>query len=206
MSIIGILSSNLFSAVRGSEYAKRSKHSVQVPADQDGISAIGAGLAVRQSDAGAIRFRYLVAKSSGRRSKAAPPRLTPATTATVPWRRLSLNWGRTCNREICKAAQQDYTNLQQDVQQSARDSRSEGITAITIITRRARSPSSSSSQQTNPIAQAFGTLAQDLQAGNLSGAQSAFATLQNDLQQIGGFLRRDRAAPPARLCRRVPAA
>jgi hypothetical protein len=27
-----------------------------------------------------------------------------------------------------------------------------------------------------------------LQAGNLSGAQSAFAALQNDLQQIGGFL------------------
>jgi len=36
--------------------------------------------------------------------------------------------------------------------------------------------------------QAFSTLAQDLQAGNLSGAQSAFATLQNDLQQIGGFV------------------
>jgi hypothetical protein len=38
------------------------------------------------------------------------------------------------------------------------------------------------------VNQAFSTLGQDLQAGNLSGAQSAFATLQNDLQQIGGFL------------------
>ena len=44
-----------------------------------------------------------------------------------------------------------------------------------------------SAQQNNPIAQAFNTLARDLQAGNLSGAQLAFATLQNDLQQVGGF-------------------
>jgi Tfp pilus assembly protein PilW len=29
--------------------------------------------------------------------------------------------------------------------------------------------------------------AQALQSGNLSGAQSAFATLQRDLEQIGGF-------------------
>jgi len=50
------------------------------------------------------------------------------------------------------------------------------------------SSQSSSSQQSNPIVQAFSTLAQDLQAGNLSGAQSAFSALQNDLQQIGGFL------------------
>jgi len=48
--------------------------------------------------------------------------------------------------------------------------------------------SSASSSSNNSINQAFATLGQDLQAGNLSGAQTAFATLQNDLQQIGGFL------------------
>jgi len=48
--------------------------------------------------------------------------------------------------------------------------------------------SSSSSQQASPIAQAFSQLAQDLQGGNLQGAQRDFATLRNDLQQIGGFV------------------
>ena len=37
------------------------------------------------------------------------------------------------------------------------------------------------------IGSEFQQLGQDLQAGNLSGAQSAFAALASDLQQIGGF-------------------
>jgi len=82
-----------------------------------------------------------------------------------------------------QGAQQDLTNLQQDLQliSSQQVGRHHHHHAES-------SPSSSSPQQANPIAQAFNTLAQDLQAGNLSGAQSAFAILQNDLQQIGGFL------------------
>jgi hypothetical protein len=40
-------------------------------------------------------------------------------------------------------------------------------------------------QESNPLAQAFNTLAQALQSGNLSTAQTAFATLQQDLQQSG---------------------
>jgi hypothetical protein len=85
------------------------------------------------------------------------------------------------------AAQQDYTTLQHDLQQRSSQQvgghhhhhhHSEG----------SQSSSSSSSQPANPIAQALSTLAQDLQAGNLSAAQSALSTLTNDLQQIGGFL------------------
>ena len=84
-----------------------------------------------------------------------------------------------------QAAQRDYTTLQQDAQQAAQVGGHHGHHHHHAES----SPSSSStSQQNNPIAQAFGALAQDLQAGNLSGAQSAFATLQNDLQQIGGFV------------------
>jgi outer membrane protein assembly factor BamD (BamD/ComL family) len=82
-----------------------------------------------------------------------------------------------------QAAQKDFTNLQQDLQQDS----SPQIEGHHHRYQHAES-SQVSSQQGNPIAQAFRTLAQDLQAGNLSGAQSAFATLQNDLQQIGGSL------------------
>lgn len=84
-----------------------------------------------------------------------------------------------------QGAQQDYANLQQDLQQIT----SQPTGGHHHRFHAEESPSASSvSRQTNPIAQAFGTLAQDLQAGNLSAAQSAFATIQNDLQQIGGFL------------------
>jgi outer membrane protein assembly factor BamD (BamD/ComL family) len=88
-----------------------------------------------------------------------------------------------------QGAQQDYTNLQQAAQQN-------GAQQVGGHHRghhhhgggfQSASSASSGSAQSNPIAQAFSTLSQDLQAGNLSGAQSAFATLQNDLQQIGGF-------------------
>jgi len=82
-----------------------------------------------------------------------------------------------------QAAQKDYTTVQQDTQQQ-----NSGL----VHGHRGHhhdqpqgSQSSSSSQQSNPIAQAFGTLAADLQGGNLSGAQSAYTTLASELQQIG---------------------
>jgi hypothetical protein len=52
-----------------------------------------------------------------------------------------------------------------------------------------QSTASAASQQTNPVATAFGALSQALQSGNLSAAQTAFATLQQDLtQQFAGDL------------------
>jgi hypothetical protein len=90
------------------------------------------------------------------------------------------------------AAQQDFTTLQQDIQQSTDQAGGYGHHH-----RRAESSQSSSSQQSNPIAQEFSLLAQSPQAGNLQGAQQAFSTLQNDLQQIGGFASRsNNGAPP----------
>ena len=91
-----------------------------------------------------------------------------------------------------QAAQQDYANLEQDVQQAGQVNASQQVGGHHHghhhhnggATQAALSPSSSRQSSVN---QAFSTLAQDLQAGNLSGAQSAFAILQNDLQQIGGF-------------------
>jgi len=85
-----------------------------------------------------------------------------------------------------QGAQQDFTKLQQDLSQSS-SQQVEGHHGHHHHHAES-SQSSSSSSQNNPIVQAFSALAQDLQAGNLSGAQSAFSALQNDLQQIGGFL------------------
>jgi len=91
-----------------------------------------------------------------------------------------------------QAAQRDYANLQQDVQQAGQLNASQQAAGHHHHHHHGRGgtqpTSSASSSQQNSVNQAFSTLGQDLQAGNLSGAQSAFATLQNDLQQIGGFL------------------
>jgi hypothetical protein len=85
-----------------------------------------------------------------------------------------------------EGAKQDFKNLQLDLQQNSNQQvgghHDHSHPAVSFQS------FSSSSQQSNSIVKAFSTLAQDLQAGNLSGAQSAFSALQNDLQQIGGFL------------------
>lgn len=83
-----------------------------------------------------------------------------------------------------QGAQSDYATVQQDAQQGAAQAHGHHHHHH----RAEDSDESGSNSQQNSINQAFSQLAQSLQAGNLSGAQSAFATLQNDLQQIGGFL------------------
>ena len=78
------------------------------------------------------------------------------------------------------AAQQDYATVQEDVQQAVGQTHGHhhhhhggggGQQA-------------SQAQQSNPIAQAFSSLSQALQSGNLSAAQQAYSTLQQD---FGGF-------------------
>ena len=79
-----------------------------------------------------------------------------------------------------QAAQQDFTIIQQDASQNAAQASGHHHHHVES------SSNSSSSQQSTSLAQDFSQLANSLQSGNLSAAQSAFATLQNDIQQIGG--------------------
>jgi len=84
-------------------------------------------------------------------------------------------------------AQTAFTTLQGDIQQQqgsgqVRHHHHHGGNS-------SQSTASAASQQTDPVATAFGALSQALQSGNLSGAQTAFATLQQDLtQQFAGDL------------------
>ncbi len=72
------------------------------------------------------------------------------------------------------AAQQDFATIQQDAQQAS---------GQTHHHHRHHHAASSGQQGGNPISQALGALGQALQSGNLSSAQQAYATLQQDLQQ-----------------------
>ena len=183
MSIIGILSSNLFSA--GAAQNTQSTQSntpvfqqIKTEFQQLGQDLQSGNLTAAQSD-----FTTLSQNLSGASQSSA----TTASSATgnTPLAQAFAQLGQDLQSGNLQGAQQDFTNVQQDVQQISSQQVGGHHSHHHHHT---ESSQSSSSQQTNPIAQAFSTLAQDLQAGNLSGAQSAFSTLQNDLQQIGGFL------------------
>ncbi len=73
------------------------------------------------------------------------------------------------------AAQQDFATIQQDVQQTSGQTQTHHHGH--------HHAASSAQQDSNPILQAFATLGQALQSGNLPSAQQAYATLQQDLQQ-----------------------
>jgi phenylalanyl-tRNA synthetase alpha subunit len=77
------------------------------------------------------------------------------------------------------AAQKDFTTIQQDVQESGQIQHHHHHRAGDT-----QDSSSASGTQGNPIAQALQTLGQALQSGSLSSAQQAYATLQQDLQQL----------------------
>jgi Skp family chaperone for outer membrane proteins len=72
------------------------------------------------------------------------------------------------------AAQQDYATLQQDIQQ-------QGTGQIHPHHHHGHG----ADQQDNQVSQALNALSTALQSGNLAGAQSAFATLTQTLQQLG---------------------
>jgi soluble cytochrome b562 len=77
-------------------------------------------------------------------------------------------------------AQNSFSTLLQDLQQSAQvhhhhhhhHGGAQGV-------------NSASAQTTDPITQAFDALRNALQSGDLNGAQQAYSTLQQDLQQFG---------------------
>jgi len=89
------------------------------------------------------------------------------------------------------AAQSDFTTLQQDLQQQIGGQggpiRGHGHHHRHHAGNSQDFSSATQLSQNNSITREFSLLAQSLQGGNLQGAQNAFATLQNDLQQIGGF-------------------
>jgi hypothetical protein len=197
MSIVGILSGNLFSA--GAAQNTQSSQGAQTPKfeqikeqfQQLGQDLQSGNLTQSQSDYATLSKDFSGASQTS--ATAAPTTASTITAATSTAGNSSLaqqfaQLGQDLQSGNLQAARQDYTNLQQTAQQNG----SQQVGGHHHHGHRhhgggTESASFSSSQQFNPIAQAFSTLSQDLQAGNLSGAQSAFATMLNDLQQIGGF-------------------
>jgi outer membrane protein assembly factor BamD (BamD/ComL family) len=211
MSIVGILASNFYSAngtqdntdAAQSTQSNQSKpQQIKAEFQQLGQDLQSGNLAQAQTDYATLSQNFPGASQSTAAAAAAAAAATtgaattPAATATGATTSASsaaqafAQLGQDLQAGNLQAAQQDFTNLQQGLQQNASQQvggqhhhhhHAESSQASTTTT------SGSSTPQTNPINVTFGTLGQDLQAGNLAGAQAAFATLQSDLQQIGGF-------------------
>jgi outer membrane protein assembly factor BamD (BamD/ComL family) len=180
MSLIGILSSNLFSAgasqntqnTQSSQNAASTFQQVKTEFQQLGQALQSGNLAQAQQDYTTLSQNLPGANQA----------------STNPVLQAFAQLGQDLQSGNLQAAQQDYTTVQQDAQQNATQVQGHHGHHHRHAESSQSSSSSSSSQQSNPVVQAFSALAQDLQAGNLSGAQSAFSALQTDLQQIGGFL------------------
>lgn len=189
MSIIGILSSNLFSTgaaqnSHGSQNTPSTFQQIKAEFQQLGQDLQSGNVAAAQSDFTTLSKNlstiFQAPSATATTATGAYPGASPLATAFA-------QLGQDLQSGNLQAAQQDYATVQQDAQQLSAGQQVAGHHGHHNHHTES-SESSSSSQQTNPINQALSTLAQDLQAGNLSGAQSAFSALQNDLQQIGGFL------------------
>jgi outer membrane protein assembly factor BamD (BamD/ComL family) len=176
MSITGILS-NL------SSFASQTAQSPQQKARQQfaqlGQDLQSGNLAAAQSDLATLQAN----RPQGG--------LTPSTTAqsgtsTAPG-------GSTISQDFAQlsadlqsgnlsAAQTDYTGLQQAFQTQATQAQTQ--TGGHPHHHHGGGGGDSSSSSSNPISQLFTELGQALQAGNLSSAQQAYSTLQQDFQQF----------------------
>ena len=210
MSIVGILASNFFSARASHHSADAAQTGQNNPSkfqqirtefQQLGQDLQSGNLTQAQSDYATLSQNFPGGTPGGVAAPAAASTATaaeaatsasPSATGNNPVAQAFTQLGQDLKSGNLQAAQQDYANLQQNVQQAGQLNASQQVGVHHHRhhhhdgggTQAASSPPSS---QQSSVNQAFSTLAQDLQAGNFSGAQSAFATLQNDLQQIGGF-------------------
>ena len=196
MSVIGILSSNLFSGATngftGAQNAARRFGRIREEFQQLGQDLQSGNVAQAQADYARLSSEFpgvnpAGTTTTGTGTAATAGASTGAGATTIAQQFTQL--GQDLQSGNLQAAQQDYTNLQQAVQRTGTQQPEGHHRAHHHEHGDWQSASSTSafSQQASSIVRAFSTLAQDLQAGNLSGAQSAFATLQSDLQQIGGF-------------------
>jgi hypothetical protein len=201
MSIIGILSSNLFSAgaaqnTQSSQNNPSVFQQIKTEFQQLGRDLQSGNLTAAQSD-----FTTLSQNLSGAsQSSAASANFATGNNAIA---KALAQLGQDLQSGNLQGAQQDFTNLQQDVQQ---------ISSQQVGGHHAHhhhhteSSQSASSQQTNPIAQAFSTLAQDLQAEIFREPNLLFRRYKTIFSKSAVSSRRDRTGPPARQCRRLQAA
>jgi outer membrane protein assembly factor BamD (BamD/ComL family) len=177
MSIVGILASNLFAA-GAAHFSGKAQNSGSDPSQFQQIKTEFQQLG-QDLQAGNL--------TQARQDYTALSQNLPSSSqsSTSPELQAFKQLGTELQAGNLQAAQKDFTTVQQDVQQIASQVHGHHHHHHHAV---GSQDADSGSAKSTAVSQAFGTLGRDLQAGNLAGAQAAFAALQNDLQQIGGFL------------------
>jgi outer membrane protein assembly factor BamD (BamD/ComL family) len=160
MSVSGI-SSNLFGFSNPTVQSKAEQ--IQQEFQQLGEDLQSGNLSAAQSDY--TTLEQLVPQSS----------TTTSTQNSNPLAQAFTQLGQDLQSGNLSAAQQDYANIQQDIQNQA--SQLEGHSHH-------HHHGGGDSEQSS-ISQLFEQLGQDLQSGNLSGAQQSYNTLTQDLEGLG---------------------
>jgi hypothetical protein len=167
--------------MRASQRVGGYKFTIEIQPVSAGVSATGQGFAVRKSGPGTERSRELehnspflrvgtASSTNGALGASVGASSNPITQAFNQLER-DLKAGNTA------AAQQDFSTIQQDLQNGQGQTQTQG-------TGHHHHHAFSSQSSTSPLAQIFSQLGQALQNGNLSSAQQAYSTLQQDFQQF----------------------
>ncbi len=179
MSITSVASSTLLTQIYATQSTQNNQspfQQIQTDFQQLGQDLQAGNLTGAQQDFATLQQALPSGQSQSQQNTASP--ITQAFTALSQ----ALQSGN------LQDAQTAFTTLQGDIQQQ------QGSGQVRHHHHHgggnnSQSTASAASQQTNAVATAFGALSQALQSGNLSGAQTAFATLQQDLtQQFAGDL------------------
>jgi outer membrane protein assembly factor BamD (BamD/ComL family) len=183
MSVTGI-SSSILSTLSGLQNQQSPIQQIKSEFQQLGQDLQSGNLNQAQSDFTTLtqNLSAIVQGGTNAATAATTTPANPTAATTSPILQAFNQLGQDLQSGNLQAAQQDFTNIQQDAQQAA--AQAGGHHHHHFVD---NSQNSSSSQQSNPIDQAFSQLAQSLQSGNLQGAQQSYSALQSDLQQIGGF-------------------
>jgi len=169
MSIVGIASSSIFQLL-SSQSAKSPFQKFKQEFQQLGQDLQSGNLSQAQADFASLQ------PGSGQSATTSSTQTSASPIATA-FQQLSQD----LQSGNLSAAQKDYSTIQQDFQQQA----ASGASGHHHHHHHAGGSQDSSSSQ-NALDQLFSQLGQALQTGNLSTAQSAYASLQQDLSQLGG--------------------
>ncbi len=170
MSIAGIASSSIFQLL-SSQSTQSPYQNFKQEFQQLGQDLQSGNLAQAQSDFAALQ------PSSGQSTATSNPQTNASPIATA-FQQLSQD----LQSGNLTAAQQDYSTIQQDFQQQS----ASGASGHAHHHHHHSGGSQDSSSTQNTLSQLFSQLGQALQGGNLSSAQSAYASLQQDLTQLSG--------------------
>ena len=171
MSIAGIASaalSSLLSPAPISQNGKGSFQQVQSEFQQLGKDLQSGNLTQAQQDFATLSQNFPNAQSSATAS---------AANNSNPIGQAFSALSQDLQNGNITAAQQDYATIQQDFQQQQQGSSQ-------VHHHHHHHGGGGGSQQSNEISQALNSLSAALQSNNLSSAQTAFATLQQDLEQF----------------------